>query len=133
MKKTLIPLFAIGLMGGLVTGAVHNSAMAQDHRPPRVQEARIPFVQYGGIRDWRADRDDVLFVQDGYRRWYKVDLMGPCVGLEFANRVRFLPSDGAGTFDRFSWINADGERCKVQSVQQIRGVPSVRNHPGYRG
>ena len=132
MKKTLIPLFAIGLVGGILSGAVYNAAMAQE-RGPRVQEARIPFVQHGGIRDWRADRDDVLFVQDGYRRWYQVDLMGPCTGLEFANRVRFLPSDGAGTFDRFSWINADGERCKVQSVQQIRGTPSVRNHPGYRG
>ncbi len=132
MKKALLPLAALGLAGGLFGGAVHSAALAQD-RGSRVQEARIPFVQYGGIRDWRTDRDDSLFVQDGSRRWYRVELMGPCAGLEFTDRVRFLPSDGAGTFDRFSWISAGGARCKVQSVQQIRGVPSVRNHPGYRG
>ena len=127
MEKALLPPFVLGLAGGIL-GAAGNAAMAQDHAP-RVREARIPFVQYGGIRDWRTDRNDSLFVQDGYRHWYQVRLMGPCTGLEFASRVRFLPSDGAGTFDRFSWINADGERCKVQSVQPIRGEPEVRNHP----
>lgn len=127
MKKIVFALAAVGLVAGLTSG-FGAPAMAQG-----VREARIPFVQYGGIRDWRADRNDVLFVQDGHRRWYQVDLMGPCNGLEYANGVRFLPSDGAGTFDRFSWISADGERCKVESVQAVRGVPRVRNHPGYRG
>ncbi|MBX7199545.1 MAG: hypothetical protein K1X51_09220 [Rhodospirillaceae bacterium] len=125
MKNTLFATLAAAVMaGGFAVTA--TPAAAQNMR---ASEARIPFVQYGGIRDWRTDRDDSLFVQDGYRHWYRVQLMGPCVGLEFASRVRFLPSDGAGTFDRFSWINADGARCKVQSVQQIRGEPDVRNHP----
>lgn len=132
MKKSLMSLFALGLVGGILGGAVYNTAMAQEPGM-RGREASIRFVQYGGIRDWRTDRDDSLFVQDGYRHWYRVQLMGPCTGLEYASRVRFLPSDGAGTFDRFSWINADGERCKVQSVRQIRGEPDVRNHPHPRG
>lgn len=126
MKKTLVATLLAAVTVGGFAASVAAPAAAQSMR---AREARIPFVQYGGIRDWRADRDDVLFVQDGYRRWYRVELMGPCVGLDFANRVRFLPSDGAGTFDRFSWISAGGERCKVQSVQQIRGEPDVRNHP----
>lgn len=128
MKKSILAALAAALVVGGFAASAPAPAQAQG-----VREARIPFVQYGGIRDWRTDRDDELFVQDSGRRWYHVELMGPCVGLEFANRVRFLPSDGAGTFDRFSWISADGERCKVQSVTPVRGVPNVRNHPGYRG
>ena len=91
--------------------------------------ARIPFVQYGGIRDWRTDNDNDLYVQGSDRRWYRVDLMGPCTGLEFANGVRFLPSDSAGTFDRFSWIVANGQRCKVDKVEQLQDQPDVANHP----
>jgi hypothetical protein len=91
--------------------------------------ARIPFVQYGGIRDWRTDNDRELYAQGSDRRWYRVELMGPCTGLEFANGVRFLPSDSAGTFDRFSWIVANGQRCKVDRVEALQSEPTVANHP----
>lgn len=130
MKRALLPFFVIGLVGGFASAAVYNTAAAQDRYGQSFgREARIPFVQHGGIRDWRTDRDDSLFVQDSGRHWYRVSLMGPCNGLDFASGVRFLPSDYAGTFDRFSWIVANGQRCKVQSVQQIPGEPDVRNHP----
>ena len=124
MKTPVLAMVAAGLIVGGFTGLASNAAVAAG-----VREARIPFVQYGGIRDWRTASNDELFVQSRDRRWYHVELMGPCNGLEFANGVRFLPSDSAGTFDRFSWIQADGERCKVQAVTQIRGEPYVPNHP----
>jgi hypothetical protein len=92
-------------------------------------DARIPFVQYGGIRDWRTANDREIYIQSADRRWYRAELMGPCIGLEYANGVRFLPSDSAGTFDRFSWIVANGQRCKVQSLAQLSGEPAVPNHP----
>jgi hypothetical protein len=91
--------------------------------------AQIPFVQYGGIRDWRTENDHELYAQASDRRWYKVELLGPCIGLEFANGVRFLPSDSAGTFDRFSSIVVDGQRCKVDRVEALQGEPDVANHP----
>jgi hypothetical protein len=51
-------------------------------------------------------------------------LLGPCIGLEYANRVRFLPSDSAGDFDRFSSIQMGRQLCKVQSVKKI--APPVK-------
>ena len=119
MKAPVLLMVAAGLMAGSLTASAAVS--------PR--ESRIPFVQYGGIRDWRTASDDELFIQDSGRRWYHVALMGPCTGLSFASGVRFLPSDSAGTFDRFSWIAANGERCKVQSVERIPGEPDVPNPP----
>jgi hypothetical protein len=82
-------------------------------------EAKIGFVQYRGIYTWEAVNDHRLYVQDRGRQWYQVDLLGPCIGLEYANRVRFIPSDGAGDFDRFSWIQMGRERCKVDSVKKV--------------
>ncbi|MHB1207749.1 MAG: DUF6491 family protein [Rhodospirillaceae bacterium] len=129
MKRTL--LAKIG--AAALTATVAFMASSAQAQPSRAREARIPFVQYGGIRDWRTANDQEVFIQDSGRRWYRAELMGPCNGLEFANGVRFLPSDSAGTFDRFSWIVANGERCKVQSVVPIRGEPDVPNYPHPRG
>lgn len=88
-------------------------------------EAQIRFVQYRTIRDWHADNDRQLFLQATDRQWYQVDLFGPCLGLEYANRIRLDPKDPAGTFDRFSSIIVKGgERCKVASVK--KAPPPVR-------
>jgi hypothetical protein len=87
-------------------------------------QAKIGFVQYRGVYTWEAVSDRRLYVQDRGRQWYQVDLFGPCIGLEFTNRVRFIPSDGAGDFDRFSSIQMGPQRCKVESVKKVS--PPVR-------
>jgi len=91
-------------------------------------EARINFVQYNGIRDYHAVSDRLLYVQSRDRNWYQVDLFAPCTGLEFAMGVRFRPSDGAGTFDRFSSIDMRGQSCKVRSVKRV--APPMRGQDG---
>jgi hypothetical protein len=87
-------------------------------------EAKIAFVHLRGVYDWQAPNDRQLYVQDRGRQWFQVDLLGPCIGLEYANRVRFLPSDSAGDFDRFSSIQMGRQLCKVQSVKKI--APPVK-------
>ena len=82
-------------------------------------------MQHGAINSWHADTDTLLYVEGRDRQWYRVDLLAPCSGLEFASGVRLLPSDGAGTFDRFSYIGIRGQRCKVESVKKI--APPIRN------
>jgi uncharacterized protein DUF6491 len=89
------------------------------------QQASIPFVNFGGIRDWQADEDRGLWIQDAHRNWYYAKLMGPCFGLNFATTIGFdaRPMD---TFDRFSAIIVPREgRCMVQSLTPSAG-PSER-------
>jgi len=120
MKLAFALLAASLLVGGAADAA------------SRSNEAKIRFLQHGGIRDWRTDNDRELFIQDASRLWYRAELSWPCTGLAFASGVKFLPSDGAGTFDRFSYIIANGERCKVQSLTRLPSEPNVRNHPSPR-
>jgi hypothetical protein len=79
-------------------------------------ETAIPFANHGGIRDWQADRDKGLWVQDAHRRWYYAKLMGPCFGLNFAQSIGF-DTHPMGRFDKFSAIVVPGSgRCTVQSL-----------------
>ncbi|MEJ0034789.1 MAG: DUF6491 family protein [Gammaproteobacteria bacterium] len=89
-------------------------------------EASIPFVNFGGIHDWKADHDKGLWVQDIHRKWYYATFMGPCVGLDFAVHVGFdaRPMD---TFDRFSSVIVPGwGRCTLKSMTTSDGPPVKR-------
>jgi Family of unknown function (DUF6491) len=82
-------------------------------------ETYIPFPE-SGIRSWHADDDRTLWVIDHRRRWYRVDLMRPCVGLPYAYALHFA-TRGTGRFDRTSAIAYQGQRCPVKSV--VRSDP----------
>ncbi len=114
--RTLI--LAVGAMMVLAGCAGRTDYVFQ---PPAAEEpeAQIRFVQHGNVYSWHGVSDRLLYVQARDRQWYRVDLFAPCIGLEFALRIRVLPSDGAGTFDRFGHIAMRGQRCKVESVKKV--------------
>jgi hypothetical protein len=76
------------------------------------EQARIPFLDNGGIRDWRRGDDDTLYVQDRHRNWYEATLMRPVVG-----------TGSLGTFDRFATIIIEGERYPLSSLFRLPGEP----------
>lgn len=104
---------------GCVTAAVLamvplGAALAAN--APAAPPAEIPFVDHGGIYNWKADREKGVWIQDAHRKWYYATLLGPCLGLDFAIRIGFdtRPLD---TFDRFSKIIVPGYgQCTVQSL-----------------
>lgn len=119
MKKALwiAPILALGVPS---TPALAGNGEA--HAEAR-QEARIPFVNHGGIRDWRVGDRDTIYIQDRHRDWYKATLMAPAVGLRSAWAIGF-DAGSIGTFDRFSNIVVDGQRYAVASLVRIDGPPS---------
>jgi hypothetical protein len=87
-------------------------------------EASIPFANRGGIKDWQADRDRGLWIQDIHGKWYYASLMSPCTGLNFANTIAF-DTRPMGTFDRWSAILVPrGGRCVVQTLTPSGAPPS---------
>lgn len=97
--------------------------------------AYIPFANHGGIRDWKADRDQGLWVQDIHRQWYYAKLMAPCTGLNFAQTIAF-DTHPLGRFDQFSSIfvpGAGGGRCAVQSFTLSGAPPSGKAKTDAKG
>jgi hypothetical protein len=86
------------------------------------EQARIPFVDNGGIRDWRMGDDDTLYVQDRHRTWYEATLMRPVVGLG-PNLAIGVDTGSLDTFDRFATIIIEGERYPLSSLVRLPGEP----------
>ncbi len=98
-------------------------ATASDSAASKLPETSIPFVQYGGIRDWKADRDLGLWIQDSHRHWHYARFMGRCSGIRFATTIAF-DTHPIGTLDKFSSVLVShGGRCSFQSVTASSGPP----------
>jgi Family of unknown function (DUF6491) len=107
----------VALLGTLVAGAFAQSS------PPPPEEASIPFVNLGSIRDWQANKREGIWIQDTHRRWYYATLMGPCLGLDYALSVGF-DTRGSGTLDKFAAVVVPhDDRCQFRSMTRSDAPP----------
>ena len=82
------------------------------------KEARINFVDHGGIRDWRVVDRDTLLIRGRGSQWYKAELFAPAWGLNYAHTIGFDTGFG-GSFDRFSSVIVEGRRYPLRSLVEI--------------
>jgi len=109
-KPTLIALTVVSAM------VIANVASAD-------KRAVIRFADLGGIRDWRADGGDAIFVEGRNRQWYRGTFFGPCHGLRFTETIAFI-TEADGSLDKFSSIWVDGQRCHFKSFYRVSGPDS---------
>lgn len=101
----------------LLTLLVAAPAFAAKQHKPREYgiEAQINFANSGGIRTYHPDGDHALYIEDSRGHWYHAVTLGPCLGLEHAIGIGFLPG-GTGTLDKWSSILVNGHRCYLRSL-----------------
>lgn len=78
-------------------------------------ETAIVFPNHGAIRNFEADGNDGIWLEDRQRRWYYAELLGGCQGLNFAQAIGF-DTRGFSRFDKFSTIIVRDEVCPVASL-----------------
>lgn len=116
----LFPLAAFALVPG--------SAIAQEQpaaQNPAGEDARIPFANYGGVWNWRAEGDRTVYFEDSHHRWYKATLVMPAHDLPFAEFVG-LDTRPSGTLDKWSAIYVRGQRYPIATFERIEGEPPRR-------
>jgi hypothetical protein len=101
------------LLAGLAIGAA-APVLAAD----APKEARINFVDHGGIRDWRIVDRDTLLIRGRGNQWYRAELFAPAWGLDFARTIGFDTGSG-GTLDRFSAVIVEGRRYPLRSLVEV--------------
>jgi hypothetical protein len=123
---------AAGIAAALSLSAALATDASADEPAPSAgsSDVSIPFANHGGIRDWHADNDRGLWIQDAHGKWYYATVMSPCLGLNFANSIGF-DTRPAGSFDRFSYIVVPREgRCAVQTLRPSGAPPTKHGKSG---
>lgn len=89
------------------------AAEAKEARPIGV-EASIAFPSYGTIRNFEADGDDGVWIEDQRRDWYYAKLTGICPDLDFVQTIG-IDTRGTARLDRFGAVLVNGQRCAFTS------------------
>jgi hypothetical protein len=110
------------IVAGLAGAAPALAAPPTEASPLRAEEARIPFAQFGRIRTFRTAGEDVIYLQDQSRRWYRATLNGPCIGIERAISIG-VDQRYSSTFDNSSVLIVEGQRCSILSLVRSAEPP----------
>ncbi len=78
-------------------------------------ESQIIFPNHGAIRNFEADGNDGIWLEDRQRRWYYAEMFGACQGLNFAQAIGF-DTNGSANFDKYSSIIVGGQDCRIESL-----------------
>lgn len=104
----------------VLAGALAAPALAAP--PAERSEASIPFANHPrAIRNFEAPNDEIVYLQDRQRRWYRADL-GHCFGLKWAHSIGY-DTRGGVNLDSFGAILVDGQRCPIVSLTRSEGPP----------
>lgn len=110
---------ALSLAAGIVPAYATHPAANTD------RQVTIPFVNLGGIRDWRADGTSGVWIQDAHRQWYHATLMQPAFDLPFVEHIGFATGP-ISTLDRFSSIVVRGQSYPLTSLVKSDAPPAKR-------
>jgi len=110
-------------MSVLLIAAALAAAAGPASSPP-AREARIPFLSFRSIRTFHPVGDDVIYLQDTRRNWYRATLAGPCFNLNTAIRIAVDTRYSGDTLDDTSSFLVDGQRCPIHSL--VRSDPPPR-------
>jgi hypothetical protein len=98
------------------------AAPALAEPPAERSQASIPFANHRhAIRNFEAPDDEIVYLQDRQRRWYRADL-GHCFGLKWAHSIGY-DTRGSINLDSFGAILVDGRRCPIVSLTRSEGPP----------
>jgi hypothetical protein len=107
-------------------------ALARDVAWPADQvgkETRIPFIAFRNLYNFEADSDKGVWLQTQSRRWYYAAVLGPCLGLSFAQRIGVDTRFGGNQLDRTGTLLVDGQRCQLTSLTASNGPPPKVKKP----
>ncbi|KQZ65140.1 hypothetical protein ASD67_08000 [Sphingopyxis sp. Root1497] len=93
-----------------------SAAAAAEPASPREigVEASIAFPAYGTVRNFEADGDDGIWIEDQRRDWYYAKLTGYCPDLDFVQAIA-IDTHGTARLDKFGAIIVNGQRCAFTS------------------
>ena len=126
MKKLALSLAAVLL-------PLSAAAATEPAKEPRALgvEASIVFPSDSSIRNWQADRDRGIWIQDRRRNWYYGTFIGICRDVDFAHAIG-VETRGAGRLDKFASIIVRGERCPLTSFVTSGPPPSKEERKAAR-
>jgi hypothetical protein len=113
-------LWVLGSFAGLaLAGCATNGSPRYEQSNLQTAAGDSQLMSYR-IRNWSAPNDHTVVFESADGTQYRAETLGPCFGLDFANRLGFANRGGFQQIDRFSsLVLPDGTRCSFQTFSRV--------------
>jgi hypothetical protein len=92
------------------------AALAAEPAPREIGvESSIAFPTYGGVRNFRADDERGVWIEDLRRNWYYASFLGHCRDIRWADAIA-IDTHGSSRFDRNSRIIVGDDVCALETL-----------------
>lgn len=78
-------------------------------------EASIAFPSHGGVRNFRADDDRGVWIEDQRRNWYYASFLGQCRDIRWADAIG-VETYGSSRLDRNSRLIVGSDVCAISRL-----------------
>lgn len=106
---------------GLAAAEDDASKVEQTDAP----QLSIPYANRHGIRDWVAEDDSTLLIQDNFKKWYRVRLMAPSRYVLYAEHIGFVTGP-SGILDNTGAVVVRGQKTPIVSITASEGPKRQR-------
>ncbi len=83
----------------------------------------LQFSDLGGVKNWKAGGDAVIFVKNKADEWYKAEMAETCMTLDTKKGVNFQTALDPVTNEKTSAIVVDHHICRITSLTKVNGPP----------
>jgi len=103
--------------------SVDNAATAQTRSPANLSQKSLQIADLGGIEEWRAGGDNLVYIKDDQNQWYKVEMQEACMKLDTKKGISFTTEVGDRS-TKYSSVVVGHYECRITSITKIESPPS---------
>lgn len=120
----LVWLAVVGVIVGWLglAAAEDDASKVEQTDAPQLS---IPYANRHGIRDWVAEDDSTLLIQDNFKKWYRVRLMAPSRYVLYAEHIGFVTGP-SGILDNTGAVVVRGQKTPIVSITASEGPKRQR-------
>lgn len=133
-----IPLFMAAVLAACAQQPAHESSARHANKAidyARYVQGTVPWFTFTSLYSWDSDQLGYVVVWTSPRQAYRLQLVGPCLGLQTtAGMIGLTSQDGLVSSNRDAVI-AGGDHCRIMRIERLdaKAIRAAREGPKSSG
>jgi hypothetical protein len=133
-----IPLLLAAALAACAQQAARDSSARHTHQAidyGKYVQGSVPWFSFTSLYDWDSNQPGYVVVWTSPVQAYRLQLVGPCLGLQSAVGIIGLTSQDGLVNSNHDAVLAGGDRCGIMRIERLdaKAIRAARSKPKASG